>query len=40
MKKYQMEKTEEHNSKDAQLELKKNKRKDYDKVLGVDKNAL
>lgn len=39
MKKYQMEKTEKHNSKDTQLELKKNKRKDYYKILGVDKNA-
>ncbi|CAD7687828.1 unnamed protein product [Nyctereutes procyonoides] len=38
---YQMEKTKEHKQllKNAQLELKKNKRKDYYKILGVDKNA-
>uniref|UniRef100_A0A8C7NLQ3 DnaJ (Hsp40) homolog, subfamily C, member 7 n=1 Tax=Oncorhynchus mykiss TaxID=8022 RepID=A0A8C7NLQ3_ONCMY len=38
---YQTEKTKEHKHllKNAQLELKKSKRKDYYKVLGVDKNA-
>ncbi|KTF92142.1 hypothetical protein cypCar_00036029 [Cyprinus carpio] len=38
---YQTEKTKEHKSllKNAQLELKKSKRKDYYKVLGVEKNA-
>uniref|UniRef100_A0A8C1VPV1 DnaJ homolog subfamily C member 7 n=1 Tax=Cyprinus carpio TaxID=7962 RepID=A0A8C1VPV1_CYPCA len=38
---YQTEKTKEHKNllKNAQLELKKSKRKDYYKVLGVDKNA-
>ncbi|XP_042199163.1 dnaJ homolog subfamily C member 7 [Callorhinchus milii] len=38
---YQAEKTKEHKQllKNAQLELKKSKRKDYYKVLGVDKNA-
>uniref|UniRef100_A0AAR2KPR4 DnaJ homolog subfamily C member 7 n=1 Tax=Pygocentrus nattereri TaxID=42514 RepID=A0AAR2KPR4_PYGNA len=38
---YQTEKTKEHKHllKTAQLELKKSKRKDYYKVLGVDKNA-
>ncbi|XP_046722835.1 dnaJ homolog subfamily C member 7 [Silurus meridionalis] len=38
---YQTEKTKEHKTllKNAQLELKKSKRKDYYKVLGVDKNA-
>ncbi|XP_062874709.1 dnaJ homolog subfamily C member 7 isoform X2 [Trichomycterus rosablanca] len=38
---YQTEKTKEHKAllKGAQLELKKSKRKDYYKVLGVDKNA-
>uniref|UniRef100_A0A667YEL0 DnaJ homolog subfamily C member 7 n=1 Tax=Myripristis murdjan TaxID=586833 RepID=A0A667YEL0_9TELE len=38
---YQTEKTKEHKQllKNAQLELKKSKRKDYYKVLGVDKNA-
>uniref|UniRef100_A0AAQ6IUF3 J domain-containing protein n=1 Tax=Anabas testudineus TaxID=64144 RepID=A0AAQ6IUF3_ANATE len=38
---YQTEHTKEHKHllKNAQLELKKSKRKDYYKVLGVDKNA-
>ncbi|XP_036612997.1 dnaJ homolog subfamily C member 7 [Trichosurus vulpecula] len=38
---YQTEKTKEHKQllKNAQLELKKSKRKDYYKILGVDKNA-
>uniref|UniRef100_A0AAY4ADA7 DnaJ homolog subfamily C member 7 n=1 Tax=Denticeps clupeoides TaxID=299321 RepID=A0AAY4ADA7_9TELE len=38
---YHTEKTKEHKHllKNAQLELKKSKRKDYYKVLGVDKNA-
>uniref|UniRef100_A0A8C2ZTE6 DnaJ homolog subfamily C member 7 n=1 Tax=Cyclopterus lumpus TaxID=8103 RepID=A0A8C2ZTE6_CYCLU len=38
---YQTEKTKEHKHllKHAQLELKKSKRKDYYKVLGVNKNA-
>uniref|UniRef100_A0A667ZBA5 DnaJ homolog subfamily C member 7-like n=1 Tax=Myripristis murdjan TaxID=586833 RepID=A0A667ZBA5_9TELE len=38
---YQTEKTKEHKHllKNAQLELKKSKRKDYYKVLGVGKNA-
>ncbi|KAM4531431.1 dnaJ homolog subfamily C member 7 isoform 3-T3 [Odontesthes bonariensis] len=38
---YQTEKTKEHKHllKTAQLELKKSKRKDYYKVLGVNKNA-
>uniref|UniRef100_A0A3B1K6Q8 DnaJ homolog subfamily C member 7 n=1 Tax=Astyanax mexicanus TaxID=7994 RepID=A0A3B1K6Q8_ASTMX len=38
---YQTEKTKEHKHllKTAQLELKKSKRKDYYKVLGVDKSA-
>ncbi|XP_023664980.1 dnaJ homolog subfamily C member 7-like [Paramormyrops kingsleyae] len=38
---YQTEKTKEHKQllKNAQLELKKSKRKDYYKVLGVGKNA-
>ncbi|KAH0516036.1 DnaJ-like protein subfamily C member 7 [Microtus ochrogaster] len=38
---YQMEKTKEHKQllKNVQLELKKSKRKDYYKILGVDKNA-
>ncbi|CAG02333.1 unnamed protein product, partial [Tetraodon nigroviridis] len=38
---YQAEKTKEHKHllKNAQLELKKSKRKDYYKVLGVDRNA-
>ncbi|XP_028674549.1 dnaJ homolog subfamily C member 7 [Erpetoichthys calabaricus] len=38
---YQTEKTKEHKHflKTAQLELKKSKRKDYYKVLGIDKNA-
>ncbi|XP_061604836.1 dnaJ homolog subfamily C member 7 [Phyllopteryx taeniolatus] len=38
---YQTEKTKEHKQllKHAQLELKKSKRKDYYKVLGVEKNA-
>uniref|UniRef100_A0A3Q2QLE9 DnaJ homolog subfamily C member 7 n=1 Tax=Fundulus heteroclitus TaxID=8078 RepID=A0A3Q2QLE9_FUNHE len=38
---YQTEKTKEHKHllKTAQLELKKSKRKDYYKILGVDKNA-
>ncbi|KAJ7984495.1 hypothetical protein DPEC_G00355410 [Dallia pectoralis] len=38
---YQTEKTKEHKHllKTAQLELKKNKRKDYYKLLGVGKNA-
>ncbi|KAM6042586.1 dnaJ homolog subfamily C member 7 [Theristicus caerulescens] len=38
---YQTEKTKEHKQllKNAQVELKKSKRKDYYKILGVDKNA-
>ncbi|XP_069490591.1 dnaJ homolog subfamily C member 7 isoform X2 [Ambystoma mexicanum] len=38
---YQSEKTKEHKQllKNAQLELKKSKRKDYYRILGVDKNA-
>ena len=38
---YQTEKTKEHKQllNNAQLELKKSKRKDYYKILGVDKNA-
>ncbi|KAM3922547.1 dnaJ homolog subfamily C member 7 [Leptodactylus fuscus] len=38
---YQTENTKEHKQflKNAQLELKKSKRKDYYKILGVDKNA-
>ncbi|XP_056436104.1 dnaJ homolog subfamily C member 7 [Gadus chalcogrammus] len=38
---YQTEKTKEHKQflKNAQLELKKSKRKDYYRVLGVDKHA-
>ncbi|NP_001026673.2 dnaJ homolog subfamily C member 7 [Lagopus muta] len=38
---YQTEKTKEHKQllKNAQMELKKSKRKDYYKILGVDKNA-
>ncbi|KAL1789103.1 dnaJ-like subfamily C member 7 isoform X2 [Sigmodon hispidus] len=38
---YQTEKTKEHKHllKNAQLELKKSKRKDYLNILGVDKNA-
>uniref|UniRef100_A0A668RGA5 DnaJ homolog subfamily C member 7 n=1 Tax=Oreochromis aureus TaxID=47969 RepID=A0A668RGA5_OREAU len=38
---YQTEKTKEHKQllKNAQLELKKSKRKDYYKILGVDKKA-
>uniref|UniRef100_A0A8C7WNM0 DnaJ homolog subfamily C member 7 n=1 Tax=Oryzias sinensis TaxID=183150 RepID=A0A8C7WNM0_9TELE len=38
---YQTEKTKEHKHllKTAQLELKKSKRKDYYKILGVEKNA-
>ncbi|KAK2496865.1 hypothetical protein MC885_015308 [Smutsia gigantea] len=38
---YQTGKTKEHKQllKNAQLELKKSKRKDYYKILGVDKNA-
>uniref|UniRef100_A0AAX7SIZ5 J domain-containing protein n=1 Tax=Astatotilapia calliptera TaxID=8154 RepID=A0AAX7SIZ5_ASTCA len=38
---YQTEKTKEHKQllKNSQLELKKSKRKDYYKILGVDKNA-
>ncbi|XP_015273616.1 PREDICTED: dnaJ homolog subfamily C member 7 [Gekko japonicus] len=38
---YQTEKTKEHKQllKNAQLELKKSKRKDYYKILGVDKSA-
>ncbi|NIG58239.1 hypothetical protein BU61_877 [Pontoporia blainvillei] len=38
---YQMEKTKEHKQllKNAQLEVKKSQRKDYYKLLGVDKNA-
>ncbi|XP_053552320.1 dnaJ homolog subfamily C member 7, partial [Bombina bombina] len=38
---YQTESTKEHKQllKNAQLELKKSKRKDYYKILGVDKNA-
>lgn len=38
---YQTEKTKEHKQllKNAQLELKRSKRKDYYKILGVDKNA-
>ncbi|XP_078281077.1 dnaJ homolog subfamily C member 7 isoform X2 [Rhinoraja longicauda] len=38
---YQTEKTKEHKQllKNAQLELKKSKRKDYYKILGVDKTA-
>lgn len=38
---YKLEKTKEHQQllKDAKLELKKSKRKDYYKILGVAKNA-
>lgn len=38
---YQTEKTKEHKHllKTAQMELKKSKRKDYYKILGIDKNA-
>jgi DnaJ family protein C protein 7 len=38
---YKIDKTKEHQQllKDAKLELKKSKRKDYYKILGVNKNA-